>query len=65
MKHFSNLMAALFSSGHPAPVGGRETAPDLWERHSLSGSMWDEILAASMCDENTRTFLDHLGPRWK
>jgi hypothetical protein len=58
-------MAAFFSSGHSAPLAGRQSAPDVRERQFLSVSMWDEALAASMCDENTRTFLDHLGPRWK
>ena len=64
MQHYARRMAAFFSAGTSAPTG-RLSAPDVQERHSLSGSMWDEILAASMCDENTRTFLDHLGPRWK
>jgi hypothetical protein len=65
MKYYANQMAAFFSSGHSVPVAGREFAPDVRDRQSLSGSAWDEILAASVYDENARTFLDHWGPRGK
>ena len=65
MKHFAKRMAAFLSSGQLAPVAGRKSALDVRERHSLSGSVWDEIFAASMYDENARTFLDHWGPPWK
>lgn len=63
MNYVANRMAALFSSGQSAPVAGRELAPDVQDRLSLSGSAWDEMLAASMHDENARAFLDHWGPR--
>lgn len=65
MKHFANRMAAFFSSGHSAPVAGRLSVPAVRDRQCLSASMWDEALAASMCDENARVVLDLWGPRWK
>lgn len=63
MKHFANRMAAYFSVGPSTPTG-RLQAADVRERQPLSVSTWDEVLAAAMSDENARTFLDHLGPRW-
>lgn len=64
MKHYARRMAAFFSAGASAPTG-RLSTPDVRKRQSLSGSVWDEALAASMYDENARSFLDHWRPRWK
>ncbi len=64
MKHFAKRMAAFFSAGSSAPTR-RLHSTDVRERQSLSASIWDDALAASMYDENARTFLDHWGPRWK
>lgn len=65
MKHFANRMGAFFSSGVSAPLAWRASAPNVRERQSLSASLWDEALAASMYDDNARTLLDQWGPRWK
>lgn len=62
MKHFAKL---IFSSGQPAQGAKHLSAPAVREHESPSVSMWDEVLAAGMCDESARMCLDLWGPRSK
>ena len=65
MKTLFAWIAASVPSASPTQSERGRGRHDPCINVSRSDACWDEVLMAAMYDENARTFLDHMGPRWR
>lgn len=65
MNILRRLITILSGSGQPKSGAGDRSPVETGRGTSRYDAMWDEALMSSLHCETARSFLDHMGPRWK